>query len=129
MVTFRQHNDLHHCFYKQTTNCDLEVGFFVSNVFNDMWMLKTCICVFPHITDSRMASWRICTDPVAKEVGGYVRMGGATGMRCLEHLHLSSHLPDGTSYVHQPLLLYLLQHCVYCNQSSHTSHTSTVGSK
>ena len=50
--------------------------------------------------------------------------------RCLDHLHpLSSHLLDGTSYVHPPLLLYLLLHCVYCNQSSRTFHTSTVGSK
>ena len=50
--------------------------------------------------------------------------------RCLDHLHpLSPHLPDGTSYVHNPLLPYLLQDCVYCNQCSSTPHTSTVGSQ
>ena len=50
--------------------------------------------------------------------------------RCLNHLHpLSSHLPDGTSYVHHSLLLYLLQDCVYRNQCSRAPHTSTAGSQ
>ena len=106
----------------------LSTGFLLLSFLMASLKLAELISVSPHVTDSRIASWRktYCSCITHQDNQQQFELLYKTH-RSLYHLHaLVPHLVDGSCNVHHLLLLDLLQHIVHADEGASTTNTSTV---